>query len=231
MPWLTRAGRDRFARLSPPLPARPRPQSSPGSLRASTVWSRTAGSSATRGEVRFWQQSNALIESEPLYVTAARRAAERGRSCRTAKLFWWFNQGADSRGASRRSPTTRPTATRRSASPAPPTASPSGSNASTASSRFTRSGARPPACHASQWIGQACGERRAERATRADPRLHAPPRLRPSAIRPVRLRHAPARRRARRRVRPDPRRRESDGGAACGSSASTATATSRAPSI
>ncbi len=46
-------------------------------------------------EVRFWQQSNALIEAEPLYVTAARRAAERGRACRTAKLFWWFNQGAD----------------------------------------------------------------------------------------------------------------------------------------
>ncbi|HEY2154341.1 MAG TPA: nucleotide pyrophosphatase/phosphodiesterase family protein [Isosphaeraceae bacterium] len=46
-------------------------------------------------EVRFWQQSNALIEAEPLYVTAARRATERGRACRTAKLFWWFNQGAD----------------------------------------------------------------------------------------------------------------------------------------
>jgi predicted AlkP superfamily pyrophosphatase or phosphodiesterase len=46
------------------------------------------------GEVRFWQQSNALIQAEPLYVTAHRRAAERGRSFRTAKLFWWFNQGA-----------------------------------------------------------------------------------------------------------------------------------------
>src|ERR1043166_4367347 len=31
------------------------------------------------GEVRFWQQSNALIQAEPLYVTARRLAAERGR--------------------------------------------------------------------------------------------------------------------------------------------------------
>ncbi len=46
------------------------------------------------GEVRFWQQSNRLIEAEPLYVTARRRAAEGGRTFRCAKLFWWFNQGA-----------------------------------------------------------------------------------------------------------------------------------------
>ncbi|HEX8202847.1 MAG TPA: nucleotide pyrophosphatase/phosphodiesterase family protein [Isosphaeraceae bacterium] len=46
------------------------------------------------GEVRFWQQSNALIGAEPLYVTARRRAAEQGRPFRVAKLFWWFNQGA-----------------------------------------------------------------------------------------------------------------------------------------
>jgi predicted AlkP superfamily pyrophosphatase or phosphodiesterase len=46
------------------------------------------------GEVRFWQQSNALIQGEPLYVTARRRLAERGRPFRAAKLFWWFNQGA-----------------------------------------------------------------------------------------------------------------------------------------
>ena len=46
------------------------------------------------GEVRFWQQSNRLIQAEPLYVTARRRAAERGRPFRCAKLFWWFNQGA-----------------------------------------------------------------------------------------------------------------------------------------
>jgi predicted AlkP superfamily pyrophosphatase or phosphodiesterase len=46
------------------------------------------------GEVRFWQQSNRLLRAEPLYVTARRRAAQRGRSFSAAKLFWWFNQGA-----------------------------------------------------------------------------------------------------------------------------------------
>lgn len=45
-------------------------------------------------EVRFWQQSNSLIQSEPVYVTAKRRAVERGQDCKVAKLFWWFNQGA-----------------------------------------------------------------------------------------------------------------------------------------
>jgi predicted AlkP superfamily pyrophosphatase or phosphodiesterase len=45
-------------------------------------------------EVRFWQQSNRLLQAEPIYVTARRRAKERGRSFRSAKLFWWFNQGA-----------------------------------------------------------------------------------------------------------------------------------------
>jgi len=46
------------------------------------------------GEVRFWQQSNRLLQAEPLYQTARRRAAERGRPFRCGKLFWWFNQGA-----------------------------------------------------------------------------------------------------------------------------------------
>jgi predicted AlkP superfamily pyrophosphatase or phosphodiesterase len=46
-------------------------------------------------EVRFWQQSNRLIQAEPLYVTAKRQAAEQGRPFRAAKLFWQFNQGAD----------------------------------------------------------------------------------------------------------------------------------------
>lgn len=45
-------------------------------------------------EVRFWQQSNRLIQAEPFYVTARRRAEERGRAFKSAKLFWWFNQGA-----------------------------------------------------------------------------------------------------------------------------------------
>ena len=46
-------------------------------------------------EVRFWQQSNQLIESEPVYSTAKRRAAAQGRALKVAKLFWWFNQGAN----------------------------------------------------------------------------------------------------------------------------------------
>ena len=45
-------------------------------------------------EARFWQQSNRLIQAEPLYVTARQRAARLKRSLKIAKLFWWFNQGA-----------------------------------------------------------------------------------------------------------------------------------------
>src|SRR6476659_8253060 len=40
------------------------------------------------GEVRFWQQSNRLIEAEPFYATAKRHVKE----LKVAKLFWWFNQ-------------------------------------------------------------------------------------------------------------------------------------------
>jgi predicted AlkP superfamily pyrophosphatase or phosphodiesterase len=46
------------------------------------------------GEVRFWQQSNRLLQAEPIYQTLRRQAAEQGRPFRCAKLFWWFNQGA-----------------------------------------------------------------------------------------------------------------------------------------
>jgi len=45
-------------------------------------------------EVRFWQQSNRLLQAEPVYQTARSRARARGRTFRCAKLFWWFNQGA-----------------------------------------------------------------------------------------------------------------------------------------
>lgn len=41
-------------------------------------------------EVRFWQQSNALIAGEKLFETARRRAP----ACTSAKLFWWYNMGA-----------------------------------------------------------------------------------------------------------------------------------------
>src|SRR5205823_3666368 len=53
-------------------------------------------------EVRFWQQSNRLIQAEPLYATARERAKERGRPFKSAKLFWWFNQGAAVRSEERR---------------------------------------------------------------------------------------------------------------------------------
>lgn len=36
-------------------------------------------------EVRFWQQSNRLLQAEPLYAK---------RAFTVAKMFWWFNQGA-----------------------------------------------------------------------------------------------------------------------------------------
>lgn len=45
-------------------------------------------------EIRFWQQCNRLIQAEPLYETARQRSKERGRPFQSAKLFWWFNQGA-----------------------------------------------------------------------------------------------------------------------------------------
>jgi predicted AlkP superfamily pyrophosphatase or phosphodiesterase len=46
------------------------------------------------GEIRFWQQSNRLMQAEPVYATARREAIRRGRAFKSAKLFWWFNQGA-----------------------------------------------------------------------------------------------------------------------------------------
>src|SRR5882762_5895945 len=45
-------------------------------------------------EVRFWQQSNRLLQAEPVYATARKIAQEKGKPFRCAKIFWWFNQGA-----------------------------------------------------------------------------------------------------------------------------------------
>ena len=45
-------------------------------------------------EVRFWQQSHRLVRAEPIAQTARLRAAARGTPFTSAKLFWWFNQGA-----------------------------------------------------------------------------------------------------------------------------------------
>jgi len=47
------------------------------------------------GEIRFWLQSNALLGARPVYAEARARARERGIPFTAAKLFWWFNQGAD----------------------------------------------------------------------------------------------------------------------------------------
>lgn len=46
------------------------------------------------GEIRFWLQSNRLIQGETVYGAARRRAEEEGRAFSVAKMFWWFNQGA-----------------------------------------------------------------------------------------------------------------------------------------
>jgi predicted AlkP superfamily pyrophosphatase or phosphodiesterase len=46
------------------------------------------------GEVRFWQQSSALIETETIDQSIRGLASEQGRPFRVAKLFWWFNQGS-----------------------------------------------------------------------------------------------------------------------------------------
>lgn len=46
-------------------------------------------------EIRFWQQANSLLQAEPIYRTVRRLRAEQGKPFRCAKLFWWFNQGAD----------------------------------------------------------------------------------------------------------------------------------------
>src|SRR5262245_59871482 len=45
-------------------------------------------------EVRFWQQSNRLMQAEPVYAALRNRAAEQNRKFTCAKIFWWFNQGA-----------------------------------------------------------------------------------------------------------------------------------------
>ncbi|MEL7073473.1 MAG: alkaline phosphatase family protein, partial [Planctomycetota bacterium] len=40
-----------------------------------------------QAEVRFWKQSNHLVQGEKVWETARRRDP----SVTTAKLFWWFN--------------------------------------------------------------------------------------------------------------------------------------------
>ena len=154
------------------------------------------------GEMRFWQQSNRLIQAEPLYVTARRRAAERGRSFRCAKLFWWFNQGA---------------AVDWSVTPKPyygadgnkvfgvhgcagrPDGAP-GDAAGAVPVRHVLGADGRPALYA---VDRPLRRRGAARgAARPDAGLPAAPGLRPAALRPGRLRHAAAGPRTGRRLRP-----------------------------
>jgi hypothetical protein len=44
-------------------------------------------------EVRFWQQSNRLMQAAPVYAQLRANASE-NEPFRCANLFWWFNQGA-----------------------------------------------------------------------------------------------------------------------------------------
>ncbi len=46
------------------------------------------------GEIRFWLQSNALIQGETVFAEARRLARAQGKAFTAARLFWWFNQGA-----------------------------------------------------------------------------------------------------------------------------------------
>lgn len=46
-------------------------------------------------EVRFWQQSSALLQRPPVYQTLREEWSRRNVEFKVAKLFWWFNQGAD----------------------------------------------------------------------------------------------------------------------------------------
>jgi predicted AlkP superfamily pyrophosphatase or phosphodiesterase len=48
----------------------------------------------TTDEIRFWLQSHALIGGETIHDAARSRATERGVPYTSARLFWWFNQGA-----------------------------------------------------------------------------------------------------------------------------------------
>ena len=159
------------------------------------------------GEVRFWQQSNALLQAEPIYATARRMAGERGRTFRAAKLFWWFNQGADVAI----SVTPKPYYGADGNKVFGIAGTPDGlcERLEAALGRFPfhtfwGPGAGLPC---TDWIARASADVAAIGAARPHAGLPAPPRLRPAAIRPVGLRHAPARPRAGRGLRPAARRR------------------------
>ena len=169
-------------------------------------------------EVRFWQQSNRLIQAEPLYETARKRAKERGKPFTSAKLFWWFNQGAAvdiSRDAEaalrgrrqqgvrhhrrRRRTLSRCTGTRARAVPVPAVLGADGRREEHAVDR------RAPPRHIAQ-------------APQARPhaRLPAAPRLRPAAVRAEGHGHGEVREGTRRRLRAAARRGAGDSARRCG---------------
>ena len=91
MPQLARGPRRRRWRASgrrfPPSPARRRPTTSPAAIPRRTASSATAGTPATTAEVKFWKQSNQLVQAPKIWDAAS--AADPSFTC--ANLFWWYN--------------------------------------------------------------------------------------------------------------------------------------------
>ena len=153
-------------------------------------------------EVRFWQQSNRLIQAEPLYATARRRAARAGRpfKLREALLVVQPGRGGrcqrDAQAAlrrrwqqglrhSRNARTVLPIALEANARPIP-IPHVLGTDGGAAMHRVDRA---------------VCRRGIERRAARSDTRLSASSRLRSAALRTQRLRHEAARRGTGRRLR------------------------------
>ena len=91
---LAQAGWDaRCAKSCPRSPAPPRRPCSPGCRPSQHGIVGNGWLYRDTMEVRFWQQSNRLLQAEPRLRDAAKRAQATGKPFRCAKLFWWFNQG------------------------------------------------------------------------------------------------------------------------------------------
>ena len=100
------------------------------------------------GEVRFWQQSNALIQAETVYAKARRIARKAGRSFRWRSSSGGSIRAPTSTSASRPNPTTAPTATRPSGSRALLMVLPKTLRSSLAGSPFKASGGPLRVCPA-----------------------------------------------------------------------------------
>ena len=110
-------------------------------------------------------------------------------------------RGRPSMSASRPNPTTAPTATRCSASPARRAGLTERLEAQLGPFPFPTFWGPMAGLPCTQWIARCAAEVLRERAARPDARLPAAPRLRPAALRPRRLRHAAPGRRTGRRLR------------------------------